>query len=202
MTAAPQHEPVMLPEIVEALAVRPGGRYVDATLGLGGHSAAILQAAQPGGRLEEGERGFIAGTFDREDHRGLMLVAVTAWAVGMLRCPQLPREQRAPYFVGFGLTLWLASLAGTALGYWLSTVVPLSIALGLAFLNPVYFLLMFVADLRQRGRALALLIGGVGGLLIDYVSPIWGMLIVGLAGGTAAYLADALLPKRWWPVRV
>jgi predicted branched-subunit amino acid permease len=120
----------------------------------------------------------------------------------MLRCPQLPREQRAPYFVGFGLTLWLASLAGTALGYWLSTVVPLSIALGLAFLNPVYFLLMFVADLRQRGRALALLIGGVGGLLIDYVSPIWGMLIVGLAGGTAAYLADALLPKRWWPVRV
>ena len=51
MTAAPKHEPVMLPEIVEALAVRPGGRYVDATLGLGGHSAAILQAAQPGGRL-------------------------------------------------------------------------------------------------------------------------------------------------------
>ena len=51
MTAAPQHEPVMLPEIVEALAVRPGGRYVDATLGLGGHSAAIIQAAQPGGRL-------------------------------------------------------------------------------------------------------------------------------------------------------
>lgn len=51
MTAAPQHEPVMLPEIVEALAVRPGGRYVDATLGLGGHSSAIIQAAQPGGRL-------------------------------------------------------------------------------------------------------------------------------------------------------
>ncbi|MGE3856909.1 MAG: 16S rRNA (cytosine(1402)-N(4))-methyltransferase RsmH [Dehalococcoidia bacterium] len=51
MAAAPQHEPVMLPEIVEALAVRPGGRYVDATLGLGGHSAAIVAAAQPGGRL-------------------------------------------------------------------------------------------------------------------------------------------------------
>ena len=51
MTAAPQHEPVMLPEIVEALAVRPGGRYVDATLGLGGHSSAIAAAAQPGGRL-------------------------------------------------------------------------------------------------------------------------------------------------------
>ena len=51
MTAAPQHEPVMLHEVVEALAVHPGGRYVDATLGLGGHSSTIVAAAQPGGRL-------------------------------------------------------------------------------------------------------------------------------------------------------
>ena len=51
MTAAPQHEPVMLHEVVAGLAVRPGGRYVDATLGLGGHAAAILAACQPGGRL-------------------------------------------------------------------------------------------------------------------------------------------------------
>ena len=51
MTAAPQHEPVMLREALDALAVRPGGRYVDATLGLGGHSSAILEAARPDGRL-------------------------------------------------------------------------------------------------------------------------------------------------------
>ncbi len=51
MTAAPQHEPVMLHEIVEALGVHPGGRYVDATLGLGGHSSALAAASQPGGRL-------------------------------------------------------------------------------------------------------------------------------------------------------
>jgi 16S rRNA (cytosine1402-N4)-methyltransferase len=47
----PAHEPVMVQEVLADLAVHPGGRYVDATVGLGGHAAAILDAAQPGGRL-------------------------------------------------------------------------------------------------------------------------------------------------------
>jgi 16S rRNA (cytosine1402-N4)-methyltransferase len=45
------HVPVLMKEAVEALAVKPGGRYVDCTLGAGGHSAAILDRSQPGGQL-------------------------------------------------------------------------------------------------------------------------------------------------------
>ncbi len=50
MTAT-AHVPVMVPEVLAALNVQPGGRYVDCTLGGGGHSEAILEAAQPGGTL-------------------------------------------------------------------------------------------------------------------------------------------------------
>ncbi len=45
------HEPVMPREIMAALAVTPGGRYVDATVDGGGHAEAILKAASPGGSV-------------------------------------------------------------------------------------------------------------------------------------------------------
>ncbi len=49
--AAHFHIPVLLQETVQALAVQPGGRYIDCTVGTGGHAAAILEHSSPGGQL-------------------------------------------------------------------------------------------------------------------------------------------------------
>jgi 16S rRNA (cytosine1402-N4)-methyltransferase len=51
MSAASTHIPVLLEETIEALNVQPGGRYIDCTIGPGGHAAAIMENSAPGGQL-------------------------------------------------------------------------------------------------------------------------------------------------------
>ena len=50
-TPAGTHRPIMVAEILEILAPRPGELAVDCTLGYGGHAREILARLQPGGRL-------------------------------------------------------------------------------------------------------------------------------------------------------
>jgi 16S rRNA C1402 N4-methylase RsmH len=45
------HLPVLADEVIEMLAPAPGSLHIDATLGGGGHTERILEAANPDGRL-------------------------------------------------------------------------------------------------------------------------------------------------------
>src|SRR5580704_158092 len=46
-----EHTPVLVEEVVAALALRPDGLYVDATFGRGGHSARILRVLASAGEV-------------------------------------------------------------------------------------------------------------------------------------------------------
>src|SRR5262245_2969448 len=46
-----RHTPVLLNEALQYLQPKPGGRFIDATLGAGGHTRAILEQTAPDGKL-------------------------------------------------------------------------------------------------------------------------------------------------------
>jgi 16S rRNA (cytosine1402-N4)-methyltransferase len=51
MDGTRRHIPVLYDEVLAGLRVQSGGRYIDATLGAGGHAAGILERSTPGGQL-------------------------------------------------------------------------------------------------------------------------------------------------------
>ena len=123
-------------------------------------------------------------------------IAVTAWTVTMQRYPEIPRLYRLPFFIALGLTLWSITMVATVAGYLLVGMVPPAVGLGLVFLNPIYFMLMFVADFRLPARALALGLGAIAGPLLQPLGSEWGLLAAGLLGGSAAIAIDEVRRRR------
>ncbi|HEX3065639.1 MAG TPA: AzlC family ABC transporter permease [Dongiaceae bacterium] len=123
-------------------------------------------------------------------------IAVTAWTVTMQVYPDIPRQYRLPYFLTLGFTLWSITMVMTVVGYLLVGMVPAPVALGLVFLNPIYFMLMFVADFRLPARAYALTLGAIAGPLLQPLGSEWGLLAAGLIGGSAAFALDELRRRR------
>lgn len=115
-------------------------------------------------------------------------VAVTGWALALRDCPRMAPEARLPYYCGLGLVLWGATLVTTALGFLLAGAVPLYLSLGLVFVNPLYFLLLFAGDARARPRVLSLLLGVLAGPPLFVLSPDWGLVLTGLIAGSLGFV--------------
>ncbi len=67
MNTLAAHQSVLLKQAVDALAIKAGGLYVDATFGRGGHSRAILQQLDKNGQLIAIDRDPEAVAFGKEE---------------------------------------------------------------------------------------------------------------------------------------
>lgn len=76
------HTPVLLQEVLAALDIRDGGRYLDATFGRGGHSAEILQRVGPQGAVIAFDRdpAAIAAGRERFANDGRMTLVSSAFS--------------------------------------------------------------------------------------------------------------------------
>jgi predicted branched-subunit amino acid permease len=115
------------------------------------------------------------------------LLAMTGWVVAVNRCPQLPAEQRLPYFVGFAVVCWIACAAASAVGYFVAGQMSELVKLGLVFMNPIYFLLILTGETKAAIGRFSLAAGAITGPVAYVLAPQWSLLAAGLVGGSAAY---------------
>ena len=123
--------------------------------------------------------------------RGLLLLlvqllSINSWAVGQRVFPLIAPRRRWLWFVTFAGICMVAGLAGTALGFYGLGTLPPPVALGLVFLNPLFFAVL-LSGTRGRPAVIALLLGALLGPPMHLLSPDWGLLACGLLAGTGAY---------------
>ncbi len=104
------HIPVLVCEVLDFLAPRPGLAYLDATVDGGGHAARILHAIEPGGRLLGLDRDAAmleqaSARFAREIEQGQVLLACASFA----QLEEVARAHGFPSFAGILFDLGLSS---------------------------------------------------------------------------------------------
>jgi predicted branched-subunit amino acid permease len=122
-------------------------------------------------------------------------VTANSWIFVIRRSPDLEPIRRWSYFFGFAVSCLVLGLFGTALGYIVAGLVPPTVGYGLLFLNPIYFMLLFI-DAPGRASLFAVVLGAAGGPPLMRLSPEWGLLAAGLICGTLGFALDRALKAR------
>lgn len=119
-------------------------------------------------------------------------VAVTSWVLTMQNLGRIPREGRAAFLAGFGLTIGVANVTLVAVCYGIIQHLPAMIGGALFFLTPVYFLTSIWATARNVEVYFALIIGLILGPVFHLADEELGLLLAGLIGGTLAFVLQRI----------
>jgi predicted branched-subunit amino acid permease len=120
------------------------------------------------------------------------LTAISVWVEGMRTIPQLPREQRVPFYNGLGTGLMAAAVIGSAIGYALAARLPPILATALLFFTPMAILMSSARSNTSLVDRLAFVLGLVIGPILAAQKIKLDLMWTGIIAGTAAYAVHRL----------
>ena len=119
-------------------------------------------------------------------------IAVSAWLIMKSKHQSISRKYRIDYWIGIGTATWSVAIVSTVIGYLASDYLNKDMMIGLAIVNPVYFMCMLVGAMKTIEISLSVILGTILGPLFYFLSPEWSILLGGLVGGTIAYFIGEL----------
>jgi len=116
------------------------------------------------------------------------MIAVSSWLIMKETYKKIDQKYRLDYWFGIGCGTLLAAVISTLLGYWISDYLTTEMMIGLAIVNPVYFLCMMVSVMSNIKIIVSILSGALLGPILYLATPEWSILIAGIVGGSIAFL--------------
>ena len=122
-----------------------------------------------------------------KQYLGAHFIAVTSWFNFFSVQKNIKEDEKFNYFVGLGGFLWANSVFCTVAGYLFSNLVSHEILIALVFINPMYFLVMTVSNLKEKKIICSILVGATLSIFLNDAFPGWSVLIAGVLAGTLGF---------------
>jgi len=122
-------------------------------------------------------------------------IAVSAWLIMKSNYQTVEKENRIDFWIGIGTATWSVAIIGTIIGFIASDYLNKDMMIGLAIVNPVYFMCMMFGAMKTIQITLSVIIGAILGPLFFFISPEWSILFGGFTAGTIAFFVGELNDK-------
>ena len=122
-------------------------------------------------------------------------IAVSAWLIMKSRYQSVEKKHRIDFWIGIGTATWSVAILGTLIGFLSADFLNKDMMIGLAIVNPIYFMCMMVGAMKTIQVSLSVILGAILGPLFFFISPEWSILYGGFSAGTIAFFIGELNVK-------
>ena len=119
-------------------------------------------------------------------------IAVSAWLIMKENYKSVERKYRLDFWIGVGTANLSVAISATVFGFFIADYLNKDMMIGLAIVNPVYFVCVMVGAMKTIQMSLAVILGSILGILFYFISPEWCILIAGFTAGTLAFFIGEL----------
>ncbi len=115
-------------------------------------------------------------------------VAVSSWLIVKDKYLKLEKINRIDFWFGIGSATWAIAILSTIIGFFASDYLNKNIMIGLAIVNPIYFICMMIDSMKTIQVKISIISGSILGPIFYNLSQEWCVLFGGFIAGTIAYI--------------
>ena len=114
-------------------------------------------------------------------------IAVSSWLIMKNNYEKIEKEYRIDFWIGIGTATWLIGIFSTVIGYVSADYLNKDMMMGLAIVNPIYFMCAMIGVMKTIQLNSAIILGAILGPAFYFISPEWCILYGGIVAGTIAF---------------